>query len=33
MGQVYACSTKKLILFLFSRFTNELYYAIRIYNG
>jgi len=32
-AQVYACSTKKLILFLFSRFTNELYYAMRVYNG
>ena len=30
---VYAASTKKLILFLFSQFTNELYYAIRVYNG
>ena len=30
---MYAASTTRLILFLFSRFTGELYYAIRVYNG
>ena len=30
---MYAASTTRLILFLVSRFTGELYYAIRVYNG
>jgi len=30
---VYAAAIKRLILFLFSRFDNELYYDIRNWNG